>query len=85
MSSNNSEDQLNAMLEMAGKKLGISPMQLRNALSDPKKAQSLLSQIDQNSGGKINTSSPEYLEKIINNNPKAKKMFDDLTRGNKNG
>jgi hypothetical protein len=85
MSSNISDDQLNAMLEMAGKKLGISSSQLRNALSDPKKAQSLLSQIDQNSGGKYNTSDPGSLEKIVKNNPAAKKMLDNLTRGNKDG
>lgn len=85
MSSNISEDQLNAMLEMAGKKLGIAPTQLRAALSDPKKAETLVSQINHKSGGKFNTSDPSSLEKMVKNNPNAQKMLDDLTKGNKDG
>jgi hypothetical protein len=73
------------MLETAGKKLGISPDTLRAALSDPKKAESLVNQIDKKTGGKISSSDPSALKKMIDNNPKAKKMFDDFTRGGRNG
>lgn len=85
MSSNISNEQLNAMIKAAAKKLGISSDQLRAAISNPQKAESVLSQIDKKSGGKFSTSDTKSLEKMIMNNPKAKKMFDDLTRGNKNG
>lgn len=85
MASNNSNDQLNALLSTAGKKLGISPDQLRAALSDPKIAQSLLSDIDKKSGGKFKTGDKSALEKMVNSNPQAKKILDDLTRGGKNG
>lgn len=85
MSSNISNEQLNAMIKTAAKKLGVSSDQLRAALSNPQKAESVLSQIDKKSGGKFNTSDKSSLERMIMNNPKAKKMFDDLTRGNKNG
>lgn len=85
MSSNISNEQLNAMLKTASKKLGISSDQLRSALSNPQKAESVLSQIDRKTGGKFNTSDTKSLEKMLRNNPKARKMFDDLTRGNKDG
>jgi Uncharacterized protein conserved in bacteria len=85
MSSNNSNDQLNALLSTAGKKLGISPDQLRAALSDPKTAETLLSQIESKSGGKIKTGDKSALEKMVKSNPQAKKLLDDLTRGGKNG
>lgn len=83
MSSNISNEQLNAMLKTASKKLGISPDNLRAALSNPEKADSVLSQIDKNSGGKFNTSDTKSLERMIMNNPKARKMFEDLARGKK--
>jgi hypothetical protein len=85
MSSNNSNDQLNAMIQAAGKKLGIPPSELLAALSNPKKADAMLSQIDKKTGGKISAKGTESLENIIKNNPTAKKMFDNLTRGGKNG
>jgi hypothetical protein len=85
MSNNNSNDQLNALLQTAGKKLGISPNALLAALSDPQKAEVLLSQIEKRSGGKISASDPSSIEKMVKDNPKAKKILDDLARGNKNG
>ena len=85
MSSNNSSDQLNSLLQTAGKKLGISPDVLLSALSDPKKAESLLSQIEKKTGEKIGATDQSSLEKMVKNNPKAKKMLDDLMRGGKNG
>ena len=85
MSSNISKEQLNAMLDTAGKKLGISPDALRAALSDPKIAETMLAQIDKKSGGKFKASDKSSIENMVKNNPKAKKMLDDLTRGGKNG
>ena len=85
MSSNNSNDQLSALLKTAGKKLGISPNDLLAALSDPKKADAMLSEIDKKTGGKISAKGTDSLENIVKSNPAAKKMFDDLTRGGKNG
>lgn len=76
-----SNNQLDALLKTAGKKLGISPDALRQALTDPKKAEEMLSAIDKRTGGKINVKDPNSLENMIKNNPKAKKLFDDLTKG----
>ncbi len=75
-----SQKDLAAMLETAGKKLGVRPEMLRAALSDPKKAEEVLTQINQNSGGKIDTTSPETLERMVRANPAAKKALDDLRR-----
>jgi len=85
MPRNNSNDQLGAMLETAGRKLGISPDALRAALSDPKKAQQLVGEIDRKSGGKICSGGIESLEKMVRNNPQARKIYDDIIRGGKNG
>ena len=85
MSSNNSGDQLSALLQTAGKKLGISPDALLAALSDPKKADAMLSEIDKKTGGKISAKGAGSLENMVKNNPAAKKILDDLTRGGKNG
>lgn len=79
------DDQLSMLLNTAGKKLGISPESLRAALSDPKLAESVLGQIDKNSGGKLKMTSKESLEKMVKNNPQAKKLYDELSRGGKNG
>lgn len=83
MSSNISNEQLNAMLKTASKKLGISPDKLREALSNPQKVDSVISQIDKKSGVKINVSDTKSLERMIMNNPKARKMFEDLAKGKK--
>jgi hypothetical protein len=85
MSANISNEQLNAMLQTAGKKLGISPDALRAALSDPKKAESMMSQIKSKSGGKVGGMDKGALEKMVKSNPQAKQMLDDLMRGGKNG
>lgn len=85
MPNNKSNDQLGALLDAAGKKLGISPQTLREALNDPQKAQAIVGQIDKKSGGKISSGGTDSLEKMIKNNPKAQKLFDDIMRGGKNG
>lgn len=85
MTYNNNNSQLDALLKTAGKKLGVSPDALRAALTDPKKAEEMLSTIDKRTGGKLNVKDPSALENMIRNNPKAKKLFDDLTRGGRNG
>lgn len=84
MSSNISKEQLEAILKTAGRKLGVAPDALRAAMSDPQKAESLLSQLDERSGGKI-SANVDALEKKVKGDPKAKKMLDDLARGGKNG
>jgi hypothetical protein len=81
----NNSNQLNDMLNMAGKKLGISPEALRNALSDPNKAQQLLGEIDKKTNGKINATNPDAMKNMMKNNPNAQKIFNDLIRGGKNG
>lgn len=81
----NNGNQLNDLINMAGKKLGISPDALRAALSDPNKAQQMLGEIDKKTGGAYNASNPESLKNMMKNNPNAQKMFNDLTRGGKNG
>lgn len=85
MPHNKSNDKLGPLLETAGKKLGISPDILREALSDPEKAQTLISEIDRKSGGKISSGGAQSLENMVNSNPKAKKLYDDIIRGGKNG
>lgn len=78
-------NKLGGLLNTASKKLGIPTDELKEALSNPKKASALLSQLDYKTGGKISSTDPASLEEIINNNPKAKKIYDNLKKGKKNG
>lgn len=75
-----SPEMINAMLKMAGQKLGMTPEELKAAVSDPKKADELLSSLNKNNGGKVKDAmtSPSALEDLLNSNPKAKKMLENL-------
>lgn len=76
-----SPETLNAMLKLASSKLGMTPEQLKTAVSDPKSADSLLSAIDKSSGGKVRSSmsGAGSLEEFLRKNPQAKKLMDELT------
>ena len=83
MSNNNpsgdiSNEKINAMLKMASGKLGMSPDQLKGVLSDKKATDELLNKLGGKSKFKSALESPEALEKMLNDNPKAKKMMSDL-------
>jgi len=82
---NISPELINTMLKMAGQKLGMTPEQLKATISDPKKTEELLSSLDKNSGGKAKEAmnSSSALEELLNSNPKAKKMLEDLMGGKK--
>jgi hypothetical protein len=82
---NISPEMINTMLKMAGQKLGMTPEQLRATISDPKKADELLSSLNKNSGGKAKDAmgSTSALEELLNSNPKAKKMLEGLMGGKK--
>lgn len=88
---NNSENKgldpqtLDKMIKLASKKLGMTPETLKSAVSDPKKAENLLSSLGKNPDKTTRTGvdpgtlkSPAALEKLINNNPKAKKLLMEL-------
>lgn len=81
----NSGNQFNDMINMAGKKLGISPDALRAALSDPKKAQDMLGEIDKKSNGQFSSQNPEAVKNMLKSNKNAQAIFNNLTRGGKNG
>ena len=80
-----SQEKLSAMLKLASSKLGMSSDQLKAVLSDKSSTDELLNKI----GGKKSfdkaMNNPQSLEKLINDNPKAKKMLSDLMGGEKNG
>lgn len=80
---------LDKMIKIASKKLGMTPEKLKSAVSDPKQAENLLSSLGKSPSDHAQTgvdpgafSSPAALEKLINSNPKAKKMLEELM-GNK--
>jgi hypothetical protein len=81
-----SPEMINAMLKMAGQKLGMTPEELKAAVSDPKKANELIGSLNKNNDGKAKETMPSSsaLEDLLKNNPKAKKMLEDLMGGNKN-
>lgn len=82
-----SPEALNEMLKLAGKKLGMSPEQLKETITDPQKANNLLSSLDKKNPGKIKAaaSDPKALEDLINSNPKAKKLLNELLGEKKDG
>lgn len=82
---NISPDKIEAMLRMASNKLGMSPDQLKGVLSDKKATSDLLDQLGAKSKVEAVEKDPEALKKLINNNPKAKKMLEDLMGDKKNG
>ena len=82
---NISQEKMNAMLKLASSKLGMSPDQLKNVLSDKNATNQLLSQLGAKNKVDSTIKNPENLEKLLNDNPKAKKMLSDLFGGNKNG
>ena len=82
-----SPDSLSAMLKMASKKLGISPEQLKSTLNDPKKANALLDSLDKKNNGALKSamSDPKTLQKMVENNPAARKLFNELMGEKDNG
>lgn len=73
-----SQEKLNAMLKMASSKLGMSPDQLKNVLNDKNKTNELLNKIGGQNSFNQAMKNPESLEKMINENPQAKKILGDL-------
>lgn len=74
-------DQLGAMIKLASGKLGISPEELSSILSDKGRTEDLLKRIG---GKKVFDSAmkdPDSLEKVINENPAAKKALSGLFGG----
>jgi predicted component of type VI protein secretion system len=90
MSNNNfsgdiSPEKLNTLMKMASSKLGMTTDQLKTVLSDKKATDELLGKIG--GKGKFNSTvqNPENLEKIINENPKMKKLLSELMEGRDHG
>lgn len=83
---NISPDALEAMLKLASKKLGTTPEQLKSTLSDPQKADRLISELDKKQGGKIKSTlnNTKSMDQLMNN-PNVKKMLNDLMGDKKNG
>ena len=82
-----SPEAINEMLKLASKKLGMTPEQLKSTISDPQKANILLQKLDKNNNGKVKSAvnDPKALEDLINSNPKAKKLLNDLLGDKKDG
>ncbi|HEX3026107.1 MAG TPA: hypothetical protein VHR42_02615 [Clostridia bacterium] len=78
-----SQDKLNAMLKMAGQKLGMSPQQLQSVLSDRKQSEQLISKLCGQDDSQIKSAAkdPKSLEEYLKKNPRAKKMLEDLLGG----
>lgn len=73
-----SQEKLNAMLKMASSKLGMSTDQLKSVLNDKNKTNELLNKIGGQNSFLQAMKNPESLEKMINENPQAKKILGDL-------
>lgn len=78
-------NQFDSMINQAAQKLGISPDALKAAINDPKKADSMLGEINKKTNGELNTQNAKAMKDMLNKNPQAKQMFNNLTKGGKNG
>lgn len=68
-------EKIDAMLKTASAKLGMSPEQLKATITDPKKAGSLLASL---TGKKPAANNQQAIEELLNSNPKAKKLLNEL-------
>lgn len=78
------KEDIERLLQIASKKLGITPEKLKTTLSDKKATQDLLGHL----GGekaKQAVQDPQALQDLLKNNPQARKFYDDMTGGGKNG
>ncbi len=78
------KEDIERLLQIASKKLGITPEKLKTTLSDKKATQDLLGRL----GGekaKQAVQDPQALQDLLKNNPQARKFYDDMTGGGKNG
>lgn len=79
-----SQQDIDRLLQIASKKLGITPEKLKTTLSDKKAAQDLLNRVGGNKAKQALTN-PQALQDLLKNNPQAKHFYDDLTGGGNHG
>ena len=82
-----SQSNMQELLKIASKKLGMTPEQLHQTIADPQKAEELITRI----GGpkseqyKSAMKSSSSIEQLPNSNPKAKKLLEELLGDKNNG
>lgn len=79
-----SKEDIERLLQIASKKLGITPEKLKTTLSDKKAAQDLLNRVGGEKAKKALTD-PQILQDMLKKNPEAKRFYNDLTGGSQNG
>lgn len=84
-SSNIQQEKLNALLKTASEKLGMSQGELKSVLSDKNATDDLLKKIGGANSLKNIIDHPENLQKLINNNPQAKKLLNEILGDKHNG
>ncbi|HCC00519.1 MAG TPA: hypothetical protein DEP42_04795 [Ruminococcaceae bacterium] len=81
-SSHNME--IEQLLKIAGKRLGMDPENLRHIISDKEKAKALLNRVGGEQAEQA-LKDPQKFQEMLKKNPKADKMFNDLTGGSQHG
>ena len=84
-SGNISPEKLSALLKLASNRLGMSPDQLKSVLSDKKSTEELLDKLGAKNQYEAAMKDPDSLDKMLNSNPKAKKILNDLMGDQKHG
>lgn len=75
---------IDRLLQIASKKLGITPEKLKATLSDKKAVQTLLNRVGGEKAKQALTD-PQALQDLLKNNPQAKRFYDDLNGGGNHG
>lgn len=77
-------EELARLLQLASKKLGTTPERLQSILADPQAANALLQKLGGEKAKKA-LRDPAVLQDLLNRDPQAKKLYDDLTGGTDDG
>jgi chromosome segregation and condensation protein ScpB len=87
LTKNISQEQIDKLINMASKKLGMTPSQLRSIASTPQDANELLSRLTKEKSelAKSALNDPKVLERLLDSNPQAKKLIEEILGDKKNG
>ncbi len=82
-SRNIQNEQIEAMIRLASGKLHMTPEQLHGILSDPGQTDALLSRIGGKTAYDSAVKDPGAVEKLLRENPQARKLIESLLNGGK--
>lgn len=80
-----SPEAMNALIKMASGQLGMTPQQLKEMMSKPDASDQILSKLGSQKGSQVKSAmnDKQALEKMLNSNPMAKKMIEELLKNKK--